>query len=436
MLRPSDNERICRVGAGTPMGEVFRRYWLPVCVSTQIPKPDSDPLRVSLLGERLVVFRDTNGKVGVLDELCPHRGASLAIGRVEECGIRCLYHGWKFAVDGTIQEAPNNNDESFRKRVKATAYPVREEGGLVWAYLGAAEKIRAFTRYAFMDATDEHRLILRVNTKANYLQLLEGGFDSSHVGILHSNVARPGWIENAVSQSTDETNPAALAVDDNAPTLDPENTDFGLYYAAFRQGGAGAEDTINVRVVPFIMPSTRIIPAPSLYFTVFETPADDVTTSTYLVIHGKAPVDRAKMIALMGLSDRRYWSEDDCDFKATWADRFGQDRQRMRENWTGFSGVEQEDAIIAMSMGPLFDRSKEHLVPADRAVVRVRQRLLEAARVVEQGGDPVGVGVDVADVGAPDVNVAQDTNWRSLVPHHGVPTTKGQTVRELLKLAS
>jgi len=436
MLPRSDNERICRVGAGTPMGEVFRRYWLPVCVSSQIPKPDCDPLRVSLLGERLVVFRDTNGKVGVLDELCPHRGASLALGRVEECGIRCLYHGWKFAVDGTILDTPNHRDESFRKRVKATAYPVREEGGLVWTCLAPTAKIPAFTRYAFMDAADEHRIVLRVNTKANYLQLLEGGFDSSHVGILHSNVARPGWIENAVSQSTDETNPAALAVDDNAPTLDPENTDFGFYYAAFRQAGAGAGDTINVRVVPFIMPSTRVIPAPSLYFTVFETPADDETTSTYLVIHGKAPVDRAKMIALMGLGDRRYWSEDDCDFKATWADRFGQDRQRMRENWTGFSGVEQEDAIIAMSMGPLFDRSKEHLVPGDRAVVRVRQRLLEATRVVEQGGDPVGVGVDVADVGAPDANVAPDTNWRSLVAHHGIPTTKGQTVRELLKLAS
>jgi Phenylpropionate dioxygenase and related ring-hydroxylating dioxygenases, large terminal subunit len=107
------------------MGEVFRRYWLPVCVSTQIARPDSDPLRVSLLGERMVAFRDTNGKVGVLQELCPHRGASLAIGRVEECGIRCLYHGWKFAVDGTILDTPNNRDENFKKRVKATAYPVR-----------------------------------------------------------------------------------------------------------------------------------------------------------------------------------------------------------------------------------------------------------------------------------------------------------------------
>ena len=204
MLPRSDNERICRVGAGTPMGEVFRRYWLPVCVSTQIARPDSDPLRVSLLGERLVAFRDTNGKVGVLQELCPHRGASLAIGRVEECGIRCLYHGWKFAVDGTLLDTPNNRDENFKKRVKATAYPVQEEGGLVWAYLGPADKVPAFTRYAFMDAAHDHRVILRVNTKANYLQLLEGGFDSSHVGILHSNVARPGWMENAVQRSTDE----------------------------------------------------------------------------------------------------------------------------------------------------------------------------------------------------------------------------------------
>src|SRR5260221_875326 len=230
MLPRSDNERICRVGAGTPMGEVFRRYWLPVCVSTQIARPDSEPLRVSLLGERLVAYRDTNGKVGVLEELCPHRGASLAIGRVEECGIRCLYHGWKFAVDGTILDTPNNHDEGFKKRVKATAYPVREEGGLVWTCLGRTEAIPAFTRYAFIDAADEHRIILRVNTKANYLQLLEGGFDSSHVGILHSNVPRPGWIENAVSQSTDETNPTALAVHDNAPTLDPEKTDFGFDY--------------------------------------------------------------------------------------------------------------------------------------------------------------------------------------------------------------
>ena len=435
MLPRSDNERICRVGPGTPMGEVFRRYWLPVCVSTQIAKPDSAPLRVSLLGERLVVFRDSAGKVGVLDELCPHRGASLALGRVEECGIRCLYHGWKFAVDGTILDTPNNRDESFKKRVKATAYPVREEGGMIWAYLGAAAKMPAFTRYAFMDAAAENRTILRVNVKANYLQLLEGGFDSSHVGILHSNVARPGWIDDAVTRSTDETNPANLAVDDNAPTLDPENSDFGFYYAAFRQSD-GADRAINVRVVPFIMPSTRIIPAPSQLYTVFETPADDESTSTYIIIHGNAAVDRERVKALLGLNDPRYWSEEDCDFKPTWADRFGQDRQRMKENWSGLSGVEQEDAIISMSMGPIFDRSKEHLVPADRAVVRVRQRLLEAARAVEQGGDPVGVGVDLSDVGAPDVNVAQDTNWRTIVPHHGVPTTKGQTVRELLKLAS
>src|SRR5260370_24141683 len=177
MLPHGDNERICRVSAGTPMGEVFRRYWLPVCVSTQIPKPDCDPLRVSLLGERAVVGRDTSGKGGVLDELCPHRGASLALGRVEECGIRCLYHGWKFAVDGTILDTPNNRDESFKKRVKATAYPVREEGGMVWAYLGAAAKIAAFTRYAFMDAAGENRTILPVNAETHYHTLFEWSRD-------------------------------------------------------------------------------------------------------------------------------------------------------------------------------------------------------------------------------------------------------------------
>jgi len=139
------------------------------------------------------------------------------------------------AVDGTILEAPNNRDESFRKRVKATAYPVREEGGLVWTCLGRAEKIPAFTRYAFMDAADEHRIILRVNTKANYLSCSRAASTSSHVGILHSNVARPGWIENAVSRAPTRPIQRPSLSNDNAPTLDPENTDFGFYYAAFRQ---------------------------------------------------------------------------------------------------------------------------------------------------------------------------------------------------------
>ena len=151
MISAQENEILTRVGPETPMGRMMRRYWLPVCTSEQLPKPDCDPLRVRLLGERFVAFRDTSGRPGLLEEYCMHRRASLAMGRVEDNGIRCLYHGWKFGVDGTIQETPNHCDERFRKRVKAPAFPVREAGGMVWAYVGPADKEPPFQKYEFFD---------------------------------------------------------------------------------------------------------------------------------------------------------------------------------------------------------------------------------------------------------------------------------------------
>ncbi len=422
MLTREENERICRVGPGTAMGAVFRRYWLPVCTSDQLPKRDSDPLRVRLVGENLVAFRDTRGQVGLLQEACPHRGASLALGRVEECGIRCLYHGWKFGVDGRVQDTPNYSGPAFKDRVKARAYPVREEGGLVWSYLGPQEKQPAFTRYAFMNAVPENRTVIRINVNANYLQLVEGGFDSSHVGILHSNVARPGWMDTTFTPNPDRLNPAVLAVEDNDPQLTVEQTDFGFNYAAFRAGSEAEEgaEKLNVRVVPYIMPSTRIIPAPTTLFTVFETPADDENTSTFIVIHGAEPVDRAKNIALLGLDDARFYSKKDCVYRATWSDGLGQDRSRMRESWTGINGIEQEDAAMSLSMGPIVDRTQEHLVPADRAIVEIRRMLLRSAAEVEKGGDPVAMPGDITDVGAPDAFLPANarSQWRDLAPNH------------------
>lgn len=406
------------------MGNVMRRYWLPVCTSAQIPNPDSDPLRVRLVGENLVAFRDTRGAVGVLQENCPHRGASLALGRVEDNGIRCLYHGWKFGVDGRLQDVPNCSLKAVRENVRARSYPTQEEGGLVWAYLGPPGKQPAFARYAFMDAPASNRTVIRINVGANYLQLCEGGFDTSHVGILHSNVARPGWMHASFTPNPDKLNPAVLAVEDNDPELELRETDFGYYYAAFRRAergpGNGQVALWNVRIVPFIMPSTRIIASPTSLFTVFETPADDHHTSTFIVIHGESPVDRDSNIALLGLDDARFYNEKDCTYRATWDDRLGQDRTRMKDSWTGLHGIEQEDAAMSLSMGPIIDRSQEHLVPADRAVVALRKLLLRSAKNVEEGGDPVAIPGDVRDVRAPDVFLAHDTRakWHDIVPGH------------------
>jgi phthalate 4,5-dioxygenase oxygenase subunit len=416
MLKREDNELIGRVGPGTPMGNMMRRYWHPVCTSAQLAKPDSPPLRVRLLGEDYVAFRDSDGKVGLLEELCMHRGASLALGRVEEGGIRCLYHGWKFSVAGAVLETPNNSDPKYRARMKAPAFPVHEEGGIVWAYVGPQELQPGFSRYAFMEADAAHREVLRINVACNYLQLVEGGEDSSHVGVLHTNMARPGWKDNEFEPNPDVVNPAALSSNDLEPALKMEETAFGFQYVALRKvAKAGVK---NARVVPFIVPYGRVIPAPAFLFTVLEVPEDDTHTSTYIIVHGQAPVTEEQIVELLGLDDTRYYDRKTCTFTATWADAFGQNRERMKENWTGLRGVEVEDAAIALSQGPFYDRTKEHLVPADQAVMRVRRVLLDSVKRVMDNKPPVGVGVDLRGVSACDAELPDGAPWQDLLPSH------------------
>jgi phthalate 4,5-dioxygenase oxygenase subunit len=392
MLNREDNTLVCEVRPGTPGGDMMRRYWHPICASSQLAVPDAPPLRARLLGETFVVFRDSAGQVGVLEELCMHRGASLALGRVEEGGLRCLYHGWKFGVTGALLETPNHDDPKYRARMKAQAYPVREEGGLVWTYIGPPERQPEFSRFAFMDADPACRVVLRINVACNYLQLVEGGEDTSHVGILHTNMARPGWKEKTFEPNPDVVNPAALA------TNDPK--------------------VRNARVVPFIMPYGRVIPAPAFQFTVFEVPQDDTHTSTYIIVHGNTPVHDTKIIDLLGLDDPRFYDRETLDYKPSWTNKFLQDRELMKTNWTGLRGVEVEDATIGLSQGPLYDRSGEHLVPADMAVVRVRRVLLESVRRVMKNEPPVGVGLDLTGVGACDASLREGEDWRELMPMH------------------
>lgn len=416
-MRKEDNELLVRVGPGTAMGQVFRSYWSPIADAKQLANKDSDPLRVRFCGENYVAFRDSDGTLGLLDELCPHRGASLALGRVEECGIRCLYHGWKFAADGQLLDTPNHGDPNFKKGFKATSYPIREAGGLIWGYFGPKESEPAFPDYAFMHHPTDEMYIFRVDLDCNYLQLLEGGLDSSHVGILHADFARPGWNTGTFTRSDDPNNPGGIAVDDNAPSLSIETTQFGFHYAAIRKGEQGGQ---SIRIVPFIMPCARIIPAPERMATLFEVPIDDEHTSTFLVAYGPHSRNRARNLYMSGLDDPRFWSENDRHWKATWANRFGQDRAKMRskESWSGFRGFEPEDGAMALSMGPIFDRSKEHLVPADGAVVHLRRILLDAARRVA-GGEALLPLPDVSKVVAvADTEIPQGERWQDLAPHN------------------
>ena len=186
MLSKEENELITRVGPGTPMGNAMRRYWIPACLSCEIAEPDCPPVRVKLLGEDLVAFRDTEGRIGLVDEFCPHRRVSLYFGRNEECGLRCVYHGWKFDVEGNCLDQLNEPPEhQFKQHIHLTAYPTVELGGLVWAYLGPADKMPPPPKFAWTQVPESRRHVSKVIEECNWLQALEGGIDTSHAPILH-----------------------------------------------------------------------------------------------------------------------------------------------------------------------------------------------------------------------------------------------------------
>ncbi|MEC7488869.1 MAG: Rieske 2Fe-2S domain-containing protein [Pseudomonadota bacterium] len=439
MLSAQENEILTRTGSGTPMGRMMRRFWLPICSAHQVAEPDGPPLRTQLLGEHLVVFRDSSGNVGVLDEFCVHRRASLALGRNEGGGLRCLLHGWKFTREGTILETPNHSLPNVREKIRQPSHPVLDEGGLVWTYIGELQRQPPFQRYGWFDSPEENYVVLRINTPANYLQLYEGGADSAHVGALHMNMMNPGWKNTAfVDGRTDQDGGKGWGADDSGtghivsktelymsstvfeqtPSLEIEDTSYGFQYAALREAEPAKDgsSTWSVRITPIMLPTGRIIPANAFQFYVFEVPMNDQLTATYLVFHGPEKQDRQVIIDTMGLSDPKFWTYEDCYFRADWADRLGQDRTNMDRNWSGFAGIEQEDSIIAMSMQPIVDRTKEYLVPSDEAVIRLRRRLLQSVELNEVGKEPLGLDIeDYSNVAAvPDTLIPQSGRWQDL----------------------
>jgi phthalate 4,5-dioxygenase len=410
MLTRVENEYMCRVGPGTPMGDLLRRYWVPAIPSTDLPEPDGAPVTVRRLGEDLVAFRNSEGTVGVLSELCTHRGASLKFGRVEDCGIRCLYHGWKYGTDGVIQETPNFPDSRFRQKIKAPAYPVFEGGGIIWIYMGPADKKPKPPNFQWM-AGSNRRVHEFIQPNCNFVQALEGGLDSSHVGILHGTemtlATKGDYDPNGIGADRYPTT-------DVAPRLEVENTDFGFHYAAIRDGIE--DDTSYVRITPYIMP-WQTSPAGGSW--VLRVARDDDSTSVFSI--GWAPDDAPpvptveQVLRRDGMGDPAVYGPD----KVLRVPE--QDREAMRrgESFTGIVGFNPQDGAMTMNMGAaIFDRSREHVVPADYAILRMRRLLIDNAKKVERGEDPVGVSPDLADeliVGASGVIQVGDP-WQTLVP--------------------
>ncbi len=414
MMTREENDRLCRIGADTPMGALFRRFWMPIALAEKVAEPGA-VRHEKLLGDDFVVFRTQDGKVGVLDELCMHRGASLALGRVEDCGIRCLYHGWKFGTDGEILDIMNMPPGRRPPKLKAKAYPAVESGGMIWAYLGPAEHQPPFPQHQCLGFPATHRVTMRVDSHYNWVQATEGGLDSSHVSILHTNGARPGWL----GASDDKVG----AFDDTGPLLELEETEFGYHYAAFRRPARSGEPE-NCRIVPFIMPSGRIIPGGALQGAsnatlVLEIPIDDEHTATYSVRYSSEPQEAGARLRETGFDDPEIYDPATNQLLMSRGD-YKQKRHLMATNFSGLRGIATEDAAIATSQRPIYDRSQENLIYADLAVVRFRRRLLDAVDAMERGEAPVGTQADHALIRAIDAPRPSNAHWRTLIPTHKV----------------
>jgi len=421
MLSARQNELITRVGPATPLNRLLKRYWQPALLSSEVAEPGCDPIRFSFCGEKYIAFRDSAGKVGVFAEACCHRGSSLALARVEEGGIRCIFHGWKFATDGTLLETPNVADESFKQRFRGTAFPTHEAADLVWVYFGPREEQPPFREYEYMSVPSSHRLIMRMKLDCNWMQVLEGGLDSTHVGILHAEFAKSFEARDASLPEGLQAQ-AQVYSTDFAPTLEVLDTDFGFHYAALRDAGDGAN--IHARITAYVFPNTTMIP-PNM-FVIHYVPYDDTHTAQIVTYWDKhRPIDRERTLRVLGLDKPGVWIDD--HIEQCPENNWMQDRAKMRAgSWSGLDGLGQEDSAVNLSQGPILDRTKETLVPADVACIHVRKILLSELERLPDDTQPLALApVSSATIQALEVTIPRHSDWTQSVPGNALAATAG-----------
>ena len=417
MLSAEDNDLLCRVEGAAPMGQLMRRHWVPVCLSEEVEDNDGTPVPARVFGEDLVVFRDSEGRIGVLDEHCPHRRASLVMGRNEEGGLRCLYHGWKVDVLGNVLEMASEPAASgLCSKVKHLAYPSEEAGGFVWAYMGPKDSMPAFERPAFAPTPDTRVSIVKVVVDASWAQILEGAIDSAHSSSLHSTDMPPARVDGAKATAKVWPRPST----DKAPRLQLEQTRFGFRYAAIRRPIVNSATHDYVRVSLFVAPATVLIPPNNLYnLANVNVPIDDTHTMFHFIAwsdmgEGIEPEAWRKFCgAQPGIDlDHRWRKHRNRD------NFFLQDRQAMKlGDFTGIRGIPMQDMAMWETMGPIADRSRERLGASDLAIVEFRRIMVEAARAVAAGAPAIGTPeprVAHAKLRSYEGIVPKSTDWRTL----------------------
>jgi phthalate 4,5-dioxygenase oxygenase subunit len=422
MLTREENELMCRVEGDAPMGQLMRRHWIPALLAEELPEPDSDPVALRLLGEDLVAFRDTDGRVGIMDRYCPHRRASLVFGRNEDCGLRCLYHGWKVDVEGNVVEMPSEPAASaLAQKVKHRAYPTHEHAGFVFVYMGPKETMPAFTPPPYAPTADAHCAVVKIVVDANWAQILEGAIDSAHSSTLHSTDMTPARVDRAKATKDVWLRPST----DKAPRLVVERTDFGFKYAAIRRPITNANANDYVRISVFVSPFTVLIPPNNLYNVAnINVPIDDTHTMFHFIAWTPGPEGAVDVEGWRKFCGAQVDVDVDREWKKvrTLSNRYLQDRQSMRlGSFTGIRGIPNQDIAMWETMGPIADRTHDRLGASDLAIVEFRRTMVEAAQRFRDGGDALGAGGDWARLRSFEGVVPKTIDWRTLGDTPGEP---------------
>ena len=392
MLSREENDMLTQTGPGTPMGELFRRFWIPTCLESEIPSADCPPVRVKLLGENLIAFRDSDGTPGLVDAYCPHRGAPLFFGRNEECGIRCVYHAWKFDVSGACVDLPNSPEgETYKDKVAVKAYPCFDAAGMVWAYMGPKDRTPPRPGFDWMSLPQEQTYVRKYHLRCNFFQALEGDYDPNHAAFLHmtADLGTPGAIQDA------------------APTLGSRlgnRTFLRMKYLAFDETDFGM---MHISATPDA-DGTQIVSASTFYFPCFSSAG--IAGAGVYASNMRIPIDDDSCYMY-----RFRWSYEPFTEKQKEVDRYGNftypeqipgtfmavenkdndylvDRILQKNySYTGIKSFPIQDlALVEDQWGSRADRSLEHLVTSDEPLMRVRRRLLKAAMELQEGQEPAG----------------------------------------------
>lgn len=388
MLKKEQNEYLTQTGQGTPMGDLFRSYWLPALLSEELSEPDGEPVRLELLSEKMLAFRDSSGRLGVIDEFCAHRGVSLWFGRNEENGIRCPYHGWKYDVKGNCVEVPSEPVESkYCEKIKLKSYPLVEKGGIIWIYMGPPEKQPDVPDYEFTQRGESARFITKRIQECNWLQALEGGIDSSHVSWLHGkNLNTDPLFQGSKGN--------AYNFGDLKPVFDVVESEGGLYIGVRRNA---EENHYYWRITQWVMPSYTIIPPRGDHpiHGHFWVPINDHLNWAWSFDYHPTRDLSDKEVAAMkdGKGIHVKYIPGTFIPIQNKTNDYMMDRAAQKAGYTfsGIDGIAMQDASLQESMGFIQDRTKENLVGTDNGVIMARRKLLKTAKdLVEKGIMPPG----------------------------------------------